>query len=225
MRLLYAEDEDALRNLTGKRLTQDGYSVDLCADGEAALDCLAVTDYDAVILDILMPKASGLEVLSHLRRAGKTTPVLLLTAKSAVEDRVSGLDAGADDYLVKPFSYEELLARIRVMLRRQAVEAPTNELRLADLILNRNTRQVTRGGCAIALTAKEYAVLEYLMHNKGIVLTREKIEQHIWNYDYEGASNVVDVYIRCLRKKIDTAGRPKLIHTVRGVGYVMKEDA
>lgn len=224
MRILYAEDETSLRSLITRRLTEDGYSVDSCQDGREALDYLAVTEYDAVILDIMMPRLDGLSVLRQLRREGRHTPVLLLTAKGSVEDRVTGLDSGADDYLVKPFSYEELSARIRVMLRRQAVEAPSNELTLADVILNRNTRRVTRGSLEINLTAKEFSILEYLMHNKGIVLSREKIEQHIWNYDYEGASNVIDVYIRCLRKKIDLEGMPKLIHTVRGVGYVMRED-
>ena len=224
MRLLYAEDEKSLRTLIAKRLTEDGYSIDVCCDGREALDYLAVTEYDAVILDIMMPKLDGLSVLRQLRREGRRTPVLLLTAKGSVEDRVSGLDSGADDYMIKPFSYEELLARIRVMLRRQAVESSSNELTVADVTLNRNTRRVTRGNLEISLTAKEFSILEYLMHNKGIVLSREKIEQHIWNYDYDGSSNVIDVYIRCLRKKIDLEGRPKLIHTVRGVGYVMREE-
>ena len=224
MRLLYAEDEKTLRTLIAKRLTEDGYSVDTCVDGREALDYLAVTEYDAVILDIMMPKLDGLSVLRQLRRDGKHTPVLLLTAKGSVEDRVTGLDSGADDYLIKPFSYEELSARIRVMIRRQSAETPSNELILADVVLNRNTHKVTRGDLDIPLTAKEFSILEYLMHNKGIVLSREKIEQHIWNYDYEGSSNVIDVYIRCLRKKIDLEGLPKLIHTVRGVGYVMREN-
>lgn len=225
MRLLYAEDEDSLRELTAQRLTEEGYSVDACADGREALDYLAVTEYDAVILDILMPKLDGLSVLRQLRREGKKTPVLLLTAKGSVTDRVEGLDSGADDYLVKPFSFEELSARIRVMLRRMADSSGSSILTLADLELNLNTRQVTRGGKAISLTSKEYSVLEYLMMNKGIVLSREKIEQHIWNYDYEGGSNVIDVYIRCLRKKLDTGYDQKLIHTIRGAGYVMREEA
>ena len=154
MRLLYAEDEKSLRTLIAKRLTEDGYSIDVCCDGREALDYLAVTEYDAVILDIMMPKLDGLSVLRQLRREGRRTPVLLLTAKGSVEDRVSGLDSGADDYMIKPFSYEELLARIRVMLRRQAVESSSNELTVADVTLNRNTRRVTRGNLEISLTAK-----------------------------------------------------------------------
>ncbi len=225
MRLLYAEDENSLRELTAQRLTEAGYSVDACADGLEALDYLAVTDYDAVILDILMPRLDGLSVLRQLRREGKSTPVLLLTAKGSVTDRVEGLDSGADDYLVKPFSFEELNARLRVMLRRMAGSPGSSTLSLADLELNLNTRQVTRGGQTISLTSKEYAVLEYLLMNKGIVLSREKIEQHIWNYEYEGGSNVIDVYIRCLRKKLDTGFEKKLIHTIRGAGYVMREEA
>lgn len=224
MRLLYAEDEDSLRELTAQRLTEAGYSVDACSDGREALDYLAVTEYDAVILDLLMPKLDGLSVLRQMRREGKKTPVLLLTAKGSVADRVEGLDSGADDYLVKPFSFEELSARIRVMLRRMADTSGGSTLTLADLELNLNTRQVTRGGKIISLTTKEYSVLEYLMMNKGIVLSREKIEQHIWNYDYEGGSNVIDVYIRCLRKKLDTGFGQKLIHTIRGAGYVMREE-
>ena len=224
MRLLYAEDEDSLRELTAKRLTEAGYSVDACADGLEALDYLAVTEYDAVILDILMPRLDGLSVLRQMRREGKKAPVLLLTAKGSVTDRVEGLDSGADDYLVKPFSFEELNARLRVMLRRMADSSGSSVLTLADLELNLNTRQVTRGGTPVSLTSKEYAVLEYLLMNKGIVLSREKIEQHIWNYEYEGGSNVIDVYIRCLRKKLDTGFEKKLIHTIRGAGYVLREE-
>lgn len=224
MRILVVEDERELRKLTTKRLVEEGYSVDACEDGEDALQYLAMAEYDAVILDILLPKVDGLSVLRTMRKQKNRTPVLLLTAKGAVEDKVEGLNSGADDYLAKPFSYDELLARIRVMLRRQAVDTAENILTLADLTLDLNTRVARRGNKILHLTQKEYALLEYLLHNKGIVLSREKIEQHIWNYDYDGASNVIDVYIRCLRKKIDDGYPKKLIHTVRGAGYVIREE-
>ena len=224
MRILVVEDERELRKLTTKRLVEEGYSVDACEDGEDALQYLAMAEYDAVILDILLPKVDGLSVLRTMRQQKNRTPVLLLTAKGAVEDKVEGLNSGADDYLAKPFSYDELLARIRVMLRRQALDTAENILTLADLTLDLNTRVARRGNKVLHLTQKEYALLEYLLHNKGIVLSREKIEQHIWNYDYDGASNVIDVYIRCLRKKIDDGYPKKLIHTVRGAGYVIREE-
>ncbi len=225
MRILVVEDEQNLRSLTVKRLEEEGYSVDACEDGREALEYASMTEYDAIILDILLPKLDGLQVLRTLRAKKDRTPVLLLTARGAVEDKVEGLNSGADDYMAKPFSYEELLARLRVMIRRQAVDVTENRLELADLSLDLNTREVRRGGKIIQLTQKEYALLEYLMCNKGLVLSREKIEQHIWNYDYEGGSNVIDVYIRCLRKKIDDGYPNKLIHTVRGMGYVMREQA
>ena len=222
MRILIAEDEKSLNNVITKTLTKNGYSVDSCFDGEEALDYLAGAEYDAVILDIMMPKLDGISVLKKFRASGSSTPVLFLTAKDAVSDRVQGLDAGADDYLVKPFSFEELLARIRVLLRRNTGNAE-NVLRAANLTVDLNARTVFRDSTAIALSSKEFSILEYMVRNQGIVLTREKIEQHIWNYDYEGGSNVIDVYIRYLRKKIDDSYTPKLIHTVRGTGYVLKE--
>lgn len=223
MRLLLAEDERDLNHILTKRLKADGYSVDSCFDGEEALEFLAVAEYDAVILDIMMPKADGLSVLRQLRREEKTTPVLFLTARDSVEDRVQGLDSGANDYLVKPFSLEELRARIRAMLRTRSNTAQ-NQICIADLVLDCASKQVTRGGQEILLSAKEYALLEYMMHNAGVVLSREKIENHIWNFDYEGGTNVVDVYISYLRKKIDDGFDKKLIHTVRGRGYVLRED-
>ncbi len=223
MRLLLAEDERDLNHILTKRLTNDGYSVDSCFNGEEALEFLNVAEYDAVILDIMMPKVDGLEVLKRIRSAGKDTPVIFLTAKDAIEDRVLGLDSGANDYLVKPFSLEELRARLRVLLRTQR-GAVKNELIVADLVLDCNTQKVTRGGKEIVLSAKEYALLEYMMHNAGVILSREKIENHIWNFDYEGGTNVVDVYISYLRKKIDEGQEKKLIHTVRGRGYVLQED-
>lgn len=225
MRILIAEDERDLNALLKKRLENQKYSVDACFDGEEAVDYLAVTDYDAVILDIMMPKKNGLQVLKYVRSRKKYTPVLLLTAKDSVEDRVTGLDAGADDYLIKPFAFDELLARIRVMLRKNAAsETKTNIVEIADLKVDLNTQKVYRSGREISLSSREFSILRYLCMNKGIVLSRDKIEEHIWNYDYAGGSNVVDVYIRYLRKKIDEGFSPKLIHTVRGAGYVLREE-
>lgn len=222
MRILLAEDEQDLNSIITQKLISDGYSVDNCLDGEEAIELLSYTDYDAVILDIMMPKADGYTVLRHLRNAGKTTPVLFLTAKDAVSDRVKGLDSGANDYLVKPFSFEELSARLRAMMRT-SFGFTRNVLTVADLSLDCSSHIVTRNGREIPLSAKEYALLEYLMHNHDIVLSREKIEDHIWNLDYEGGTNVVDVYISYLRKKIDDGQERKLIHTVRGRGYVLRE--
>ena len=224
MRLLYVEDEPALLQVTAKRLKAEGYGVDTCANGTEALDYIALTDYDAVILDIMLPGRDGLSILREMRAQGNHTPVLLLTARDTVADRVAGLDTGADDYLVKPFSFEELSARIRVLLRRTAQEPVSNLLQLADLTMDLNTRRVARGDREITLSQKEYAVLEYLLRNQGAVLTRDQIEQHVWSYDFEGGSNVVDVYIRYVRKKIDPGYGQKLIHTVRGVGYVLKAE-
>lgn len=223
MRILLAEDEHDLNLIITQKLTSDGYSVDSCFDGEAAMDYLSCADYDAVILDIMMPKADGLAVLRQLRQAGKATPVMFLTARDAIADRVKGLDSGANDYLVKPFSFEELSARLRAMTR-SPFGMTSNTLSVADLTLDCASHTVQRGGEEILLSAKEYALLEYLMRNRGIVLSRAKIENHIWNFDYKGGTNVVDVYISYLRRKIDE-GRPnKLIHTVRGSGYVLREE-
>ena len=224
MRILFAEDERDLNHIITKKLTSQGYSVDSVYDGEEAIDILSYTDYDAAILDIMMPKADGFAVLRALRSKGKNTPVLFLTARDSVQDRVAGLDSGANDYLVKPFSVEELLARIRAMTRT-AFGVSDSLLSVGDLTMDTAAKVVKRGGKEIPLSAKEYALLEYLMHNAGIVLSREKIENHIWNFDYEGGTNVVDVYIRYLRKKIDEGYDKKLIHTVRGRGYVLREEA
>lgn len=221
MRVLFAEDERDLSEIVARKLTSDGYSVDCCYDGEEAIYLLSYTEYDAVILDIMMPKADGFAVLRSLREAGKTTPVLFLTAKDAVADRVKGLDSGANDYLVKPFALAELSARLRAMTR-SAFALPDNLLTVGDLELDRAAHSVRRGGREIALSAKEFALLEYLMLNRGRVLSRETIENHIWNFDYEGGTNVVDVYISYLRKKIDGDAEEKLIHTVRGRGYVLR---
>ena len=223
MRLLYAEDEEDLNKVVTKKLTEEGFSVDSCFDGREAIDNVQFTEYDAAILDIMMPHADGFAVLKELRKRKKNTPVLFLTARDSIEDRVTGLDSGANDYLVKPFSFEELLARIRV-LTREKHNLTENILSIGDLELNLSSHIVTRGGTEINLTSKEYQLLEYLLYNKEKVLSREKIENHIWNYDYEGGTNVIDVYIRYLRKKIDDGFPTKLIHTVRGAGYVIREE-
>jgi two-component system copper resistance phosphate regulon response regulator CusR len=224
MRLLLAEDERDLNEVLKKALAKNHYSVDACFDGEEALACLSLAEYDAAILDIMMPRVSGLDVLRSLRARGCRTPVLLLTARDGVSDRVEGLDAGADDYLVKPFALDELLARLRALLRRDSGRT-SSQYRAADLVMDLDARTVRRGEAEIALSAREFSILEYLLRNKGVVLSRDQIEQHIWNYDYAGSSNVVDVYIRYLRKKIDDGHEPKLLHTVRGVGYVLREPA
>ncbi len=223
MRILLAEDQRDLNELLSRRLRAESYSVDAVYDGQEALDYLEGAQYDALILDIMMPKVDGLQVLKTLRARNNRVPVLLLTARDSIQDRVLGLDAGADDYLVKPFAFEELMARIRVMLRKPAA-ANTAVYRVADLELHTDTRKTFRGGREINLSAKEFALLRYMMTNVGIVLSRDRLEQHIWNYDFSGGSNVIDVYIRYLRKKIDDGFERKLIHTVRGAGYVLKED-
>lgn len=223
MRILVVEDERDLNRVISKRLESEGYSIDRCFDGEEALDFIDVGEFDAIIMDIMMPHINGIEVLKQMRSRNNTTPVLLLTARDGIGDRVNGLDAGADDYLVKPFAFEELLARIRVMTRK-ASGNPTNVFSAADLTMDLNSHTVVRGDVNINLSAKEFEILEYLLRNKGIVLSREKIESHVWNFDYSGGTNVVDVYIRYLRKKIDDEFEPKLIHTVRGCGYVLRVD-
>ena len=221
MRILVAEDERDLNEILCKKLRSEDYCVDGCFDGEEALDYLASVDYDAVILDIMMPKRSGLEVVEQLRRQGNQTPVLFLTARDSIDDRVTGLDAGADDYLVKPFAFDELLARLRVMTRKRGGER-SNLFTIDDLTLDTRSKRVERGGAELKLSAKEYALLEYLIRNKGVVLSRIQIEENIWGFDYEGSSNIVDVYIRYLRRKIDKDHPVKLIHTIRGSGYVLK---
>lgn len=224
MRILIVEDEPDLNQIVAKMLTREGYSVDACFDGTSAMEYAAYAEYDAIILDIMLPHISGLEVLQGLRAQNNKTPILLLTARDSIEDRVCGLNAGADDYLIKPFAFDELLARIRVMLRRSSGEV-SNVLTLGDLVVNCDARTVTRGNRPIALSTKEFSILEYLLRNKGVVLSRDKIGQHVWNFDYEGSSNVVDVYIRYLRKKMDEGFNTKLIHTIRGAGYVLRDES
>ena len=223
MRILIAEDQKDLNRIITKRLSAEGYYVDSCFDGEEALSYIEMAEYDGIILDIMMPKRDGLSVLHSLREKGVGTPVLFLTARDAVEDRVLGLDSGADDYLVKPFAFDELIARIRAMTRKSAGNS-SNIFSVADLVMDTASHTVTRGGREIALSAKEFSLLEYLLRNKGHVLSRTMIENNLWNFDYSGGTNAVDVYIRYLRKKVDDGFEPKLIHTVRGCGYVLKDN-
>ena len=223
MRVLIADDEREMTQALEAILKHEHYSVDIVYDGQAALDYGLAETYDCLVLDIMMPGADGLTVLKKMRDRNDGTPVILLTAKDSVEDRVTGLDAGANDYLIKPFAYEELLARIRVLLRKPE-EAPKTCYRVGDLEVHMDTHQVLRGGKEISLSGKEFALLRYMVQNEGIVLSRERLEEHLWNFDYLGGSNVIDVYIRYLRRKIDDGQEKKLIHTVRGAGYVLRED-
>lgn len=223
MRILIAEDQQDLNKVLVKKLTKEGYSVDSCFDGEDALHYLDMATYDGVILDINMPRKDGLSVVAEMRNSGNLTPVLFLTARDSIDDRVKGLDMGANDYLVKPFSFDELMARVRVMTRMN-VSSNAPVYKLADLEMNTASRVVTRAGKQINLSSKEYAFLEYMMKHQGKVLSRDSIENALWNFDYEGGTNAVDVYISYLRKKIDGGQDRKLIHTVRGIGYVLRDE-
>ena len=223
MRILLAEDEKELNDLVRKTLEDEGYAVDSVFDGDSALEYLSSTPYDIAILDIMMPGRDGIVVLREYRKSGGKAPILILTARDAVEDRVGGLDAGADDYLVKPFMFPELLARIRVLLRRNTTSASSSVLECGDLVMDTSSHAVRRRGRKIDLSAKEYSILEYMMRNQGAVLGRESFRSHIWSWDYDGESNVIDVYIRYLRKKIDDGESVKLIHTIRGAGYMLKD--
>lgn len=223
MRILVAEDEKDLNRLIEKKLAKSGYGVDTAFDGEEALDYVEFAEYDAIILDVMMPKKDGFAVIKEMRSRGINTPVIFLTARDSIEDRVAGLDLGANDYLVKPFSFDELMARVRAMTRMK-YGASENVLSVDGLSLNCSTHEVTRDGKGITLSAKEYAMLEFMMRNAGIVLSREKLENHVWNYDYEGGTNLVDVYVSYLRKKIDGGFDKKLIKTVRGFGYVISDE-
>ena len=223
MRILIAEDEEDMNRLIKKSLEKEGYGVDACFDGKEALYYLEHTDYDAAILDIMMPEADGLTVLKAIRKKGLDLPVMFLTAKDSIPDRVLGLDSGADDYLIKPFDFDELLARVRSMTRKRTPHT-SSRITIGDLTLDTGSHTVTRAGKTIDLSSREYSILEYMCMNPGIVLSREKIEDHIWNYDYSGGSNVVDVYISYLRKKIDGGKPDNLIRNVWGAGWVIKED-
>ena len=225
MRILVIEDEKNLNDIIVKKLVLEKYCVDSCLNGKDALDYIFSVEYDAIVSDIMLPDIDGFEILRRIREKGIKTPVLLLTARDGIEDRVKGLDYGADDYLVKPFAFDELMARIRVLLRRNSTNGNSNAsniFSIANLTVNCNSHDVFRDDVPIKLSTREFTILEYMIRNKERVLSREQIEQHIWNYDYEGGTNVIDVYIRYLRKKIDKDFEPKLIHTVRGIGYVLK---
>jgi DNA-binding response OmpR family regulator len=219
MRVLVVEDERKISSYLKRGLEEQGYAVDTAFTGLEALDYADAALYDVIILDILLPEMDGLTACREMRERGNRMPILMLTARDSVDDRVNGLDAGADDYLVKPFALKELLARLRAMSRRNAEQPKTSTLQLADLILDTLTRRVKRGNKLIELTAKEYAVLECLLREPERVLSRTQIAEHVWNYDVFNQSNVVDVYIRNLRRKIDDDFHLKLIHTVRGAGY------
>jgi len=226
MRILVVEDEKKVASFLKKGLEEERYAVDCAFDGEEALFMADANEYDLVILDIMLPKVDGLEVLKQVRGKGATLPVLMLTAKDSIEDVVKGLDRGCDDYLTKPFAFAELLARVRALLRRKGRE-PAGELRVADLVLDPVTHAVSRGGKKLDLTAKEYALLEYLMRHADRVVTRTMISEHVWDYHFDPMTNVIDVYVNHLRGKIDVDSSQKLIHTIRGVGYILRgnEDA
>ena len=224
MRILVVEDERKVASFIRQGLEEEGHAVEVAGDGASALDLvLAEPGYDLIVLDVMLPKRDGLDVLKTLRGRGVTTPVLILTARDAVADKVAGLDLGADDYLTKPFAFEELLARARALLRR-GTDQRAAVLRLADLSLDPATREATRGARRIALTAREYSLLDYFMHNAGRLLTRPMIAEHVWGLDFDAESNIIDVYIGYLRRKIDAPGEARLLHTVRGSGYVLKAE-
>lgn len=223
MRILVAEDQPQLLTMLVKNLTLAGYTVDGVTDGAEALAYLDVTDYDAAVLDVMMPRVDGLTVLRTVRDRGSALPVLLLTARDAVQDRVGGLDAGADDYLTKPFAMDELLARLRVLTRRKG-SGQTNVYTLADLTVDTAARTAVRNGRTLNLSAREYGLLEYLIRNKGVILSRTQIENNLWSLDYAGGTNVVDVYISYLRKKLELPDEERLLHTVRGMGWVLKQE-
>jgi DNA-binding response OmpR family regulator len=223
MRILMVEDEIRLATLVRRALVEQGYGVDLAVNGEEALEWIATSDYDAIVLDIMLPGIDGLDVCRRLRRLRVQTPILLLTARDAVPDRVAGLDAGADDYLVKPFALAELTARLRALSRRQA-DTREPVLRAGDLRLDPATRQVWRRDEAITLTNKEFRILEYLMRHPNLVLTRAMIADHVWDYDFPNVTNVIDVHIRSLRRSLDDPYPGGMIETVRGAGYRLRRD-
>lgn len=224
MKILVVEDEERVAQFIQKGLKEEGHAVDVAYDGEEGGFLAEVNDYDLIILDLMLPKKNGLQTCQEIRDHGVNTPVLMLTARDSVEDKVRGLDAGADDYLPKPFAFEELLARVRALLRRQS-ESKTPTLKIADLELDPMSRQVTRSGKPIRLTTKEYALLEYLLRNPKKVLSRTLIGEHVWDMNFDPESNVIDVYVSHLRTKVDKGFEPPLIHTLRGQGYILSDDA
>jgi two-component system OmpR family response regulator len=222
MRILIVEDDNTIAHFIEKGLQEEGFAVDHVANGEDGLHMALNEPYDAAILDIMLPKLDGLTVLQRMRESGVATPVLILSAKRSVDDRVKGLQSGGDDYLTKPFAFTELVARVRALIRRSTGTANPTSLSAADLTIDLLTREVTRGAETIELQPKEYALLEYLMHNKGRVVTKTMIIEHVWNYNFDPETNVVEARICRLRDKIDKDHDPKLIHTIRGAGYVLK---
>ncbi|MES0371635.1 MAG: heavy metal response regulator transcription factor [Mariprofundaceae bacterium] len=224
MKILVVEDEERVAQFIQKGLKEEGHAVDVSYDGEDGGFLAEVNDYDLIILDLMLPKKNGLQTCKEIRDHGVNTPVLMLTARDSVEDKVRGLDAGADDYLAKPFAFEELLARVRALLRRQS-ETKSPILSIADLELDPMTRQVTRSGKPIRLTTKEYALLEYLLRNPKKVLSRTLIGEHVWDMNFDPESNVIDVYVSHLRTKVDKGFEPALIHTLRGQGYILSDEA
>jgi heavy metal response regulator len=218
MRILFVEDEQAIATFVFQGLTEAGYAVDLASDGAEALHWIAIAEYDVIILDVMLPDTDGMSLCDQIRTRGLHTPVLMVTARDTIDDRVAGLDSGADDYLIKPFAFAELLARIRALLRREPVIKGT-VLQLADLTLDTVSHTVRRADRIITLTTKEYSLLEFLMRHPNQTLTRTAIGEHVWNYDFDNVSNLIDVHIFGLRRKIDDAHQLKLLHTVRGVGY------
>ena len=224
MRILVVEDDTAVANFIRQGLTEAGYAVDVASDGQEALDCASVAEHDIIVLDIMLPKMDGLSVLRKLREVGVRTPVLLLTARDTLEDRVLGLDIGADDYLVKPFAFPELLARVRALLRRPTLQTGTI-LSVGDLQLDLVRREVHRAGRRIDLSPREFALLEFLMRHSNQVVSRTQLMQHVWNFDFYGDSNIVDVYIGYLRRKVDRESSYPIIQTVRGIGYRLGNEA
>lgn len=221
MRVLLVEDDRRISNFVAKGLRENSYAVDMAADGEAALYQASVTDYDVIILDVMLPVKDGFAVCSEIRKSGSATPILMLTARDAVDDRISGLDLGADDYLVKPFDFNELLARLRALLRRNRAVLPP-KMTVANLKVDTSTRRVWRGAREISLTTKEYSLLEYLVREHGRVVGRAEIAEHVWDENFDPFSNLIEVYIRRLRAKVDRDFAPPLIHTRRGAGYVLE---
>lgn len=221
MRILVVEDERDLNRVITRHLKKNNYSVDSCFDGQEGLDFISYNEYDLIITDIMMPNVDGYEFIDKLRANKNNTPVVMLTAKDTLEDKIVGLDSGADDYIVKPFEFDELLARIRVLMRRNYGLA-TNIIQIEEVTLDLAKKQVTKSGEIIDLTGKEYEVLEYLMKNKGSILSRDQILNHVWDYEYEGASNIVDVIIKNIRKKLDRGEGNTIIYTKRGLGYFVK---
>lgn len=222
MRILVVEDEKKVAGFVKKGFEEESYAVDIAYDGVEGEYLATTNEYDAIVLDIMLPKKNGMDVVKDLRTRGIKTPVLLLTARDAVEDKVKGLDSGADDYLSKPFAFEELLARVRALMRRK--EYSIVELKFSDLALDQATRKAKRGSMEIDLTSKEYGLLEYFLRNPNKVLTRTMIAEHVWDYTFDTDTNVIDVYVNHLRNKIDKDSSKKLIHTVRGIGYILKEE-